>query len=130
MHPCFDYWHPEADALYGVLSQHPKGAGRLMYQETYDSLLNALRKIERALNINPPANVPGYLRFVADDPAARGLADAFVTWLDNDENNAPPGPDPHVPVGPPGWLSRGIPDAGAAVELNDLYGRIRNVLGA
>jgi hypothetical protein len=130
MHNCFDYWHPEADALCGALNQHLRGAGRLMYQETYDSLVNALRRIERALNINPPANVPPYIRFVADDPAVRGLADAFSTWLDNDERNTlPPGTTPHT-AGVPGWFNTGPPDAGAVLELTDLYGRIKNVLGA
>jgi hypothetical protein len=128
MHDCFDYWHPEADALSGVLSAHVKGAGRLMYKESYDALVTALRRIENALAL-PAAPVPPYLRFVADDPAARGLADAFVTWLDNDERNTLVGSDPHT-AGTRGWFATGIPDAGGVVELNDLYGRIKNVLGA
>lgn len=131
-HPCRNFWHEDAQYLVERLSTVPFGGARVMAFTTYNSLVLALRRIEAAVVIPPPPPVlQPWLREVLDDPLLAAAAASFVNYLGTDEVDQTQGnPADRHNFGAPQWLQNtGQPDPGAADELRDLHGRIKNALG-
>ena len=133
-HPCRDFWHEDAAALAERLATVPRGGACVMAYWTYNSLVLAMRRIEGAINTTPAA--PGapkpWIREILNDPNLAAAAASFVNYLGTDEVDQTQGaPAERHTLGAPKWLSTtGVADPGAVVELNDLWGRIKNALDA
>src|SRR5262245_18522679 len=102
-----------------------------MARSTYESLVLAMRKIEAAMPVGPGAPSP-WIREVLDDPALAAASGRFVDSLGTDEADQTQGtPADRHRAGAPQWLTTtGVADPGAVLELDDLWGRIKNSLGA
>jgi hypothetical protein len=132
-HPCRDFWHEDVALLAQRLSFVPRGSACVMAYWTYNTLVLAMRKIEGAVNVTPPGpGVPQpWLREIQDDPALAAAAASFVNYIGTDETDQTQGlPAERHTAGKPQWLqTSGVADPGAADELKDLWGRIKNALG-